>query len=260
MFPTGWKFSKPCFCHQEQYSHYSCVTKASWRLKSQATWTFIQHLIQPSNKEITNCPHYWPFVIQYIVYIYIYVFVHYGDVIMSAMWSQITRLNIVYSTVYSGADQRKHQSSASLAFVRGIHRWPLNSPHKGPGTRKMVPFDDVIMEDIHLLFIREFHLSSWWHRTLSALLTFCKGSLSISDRIYPRKGHVMRSLDVLFVVSLNKQTVELLVAWNCFTGPAFWMVKALIVPQKFMLEIFITDQIQPPTFISLNLNEQKLIT
>ena len=39
----------------------------------------------------------------------------------------------------------KHRSSASLAFVRGIHRWPVNSPHKGPVTRKMFPFDDVIM-------------------------------------------------------------------------------------------------------------------
>ena len=66
-------------------------------------------------------------------------------VIMSAMASQITSLTIVYSTVYSGADQRKHQSSASLAFVRGIHRWPVNSLHKGPVTRKMFPFDDVIM-------------------------------------------------------------------------------------------------------------------
>ena len=46
---------------------------------------------------------------------------------------------------FSGAGQRKHQSSASLAFVRGIHRWPVNSPHKGPVTRKIYPFDDVIM-------------------------------------------------------------------------------------------------------------------
>ena len=59
--------------------------------------------------------------------------------------SQITSLTIVYSTVYSDADQNKHQSSASLAFVRGIHRGPVNSPHKGPVTRKMFPFDDVIM-------------------------------------------------------------------------------------------------------------------
>ena len=49
------------------------------------------------------------------------------------------------STVDSGADQRKHQSSASLAFVRGIHQWPVNSLHKMPTTRKMFPFDDIIM-------------------------------------------------------------------------------------------------------------------
>ena len=61
---------------------------------------------------------------------------HNGDVIMDAMASQITSLTIVYSTVYSDADQRKHQSSASLAFVRGIHRGPVNSPHKWPVTRK----------------------------------------------------------------------------------------------------------------------------
>ena len=68
----------------------------------------------------------------------------YSDVKMDAMASQITSLTIVYSTLYSGADQRK-QSSASLAFVRGIHQWPVNSPHKGPVTRKMFPFYDVIM-------------------------------------------------------------------------------------------------------------------
>ena len=62
---------------------------------------------------------------------------HYHDVMMSAMASQITRLMIVYSTVYSGVDQRKHQSSASLAFVREIHRWLVNFPHKGPVTRKI---------------------------------------------------------------------------------------------------------------------------
>ena len=60
--------------------------------------------------------------------------VHYSDVIMSVMASQITSLTIVYSTVYSGADEGKHQSSASLAFVRGIHRWPLDSLHKRPVT------------------------------------------------------------------------------------------------------------------------------
>ena len=70
---------------------------------------------------------------------------HYNDAIMGTIASQITSLTIVYSIVYSDADQRKHQSSASLAFVRGIHRGPVNSPHKWPVTRKMLPFDDVIM-------------------------------------------------------------------------------------------------------------------
>ena len=63
---------------------------------------------------------------------------HYSDVIMSAMASQITGVSVVCSTVFSGVDQRKHQSSASLAFVGGF-------PHKGPVTRKMFPFDDAIV-------------------------------------------------------------------------------------------------------------------
>ena len=52
---------------------------------------------------------------------------HNSDVVMSAMASQITSLTIVCSTVYSGADQRKHQTTASVAFVRGIHRGPVNA-------------------------------------------------------------------------------------------------------------------------------------
>ena len=70
---------------------------------------------------------------------------HYGDVIMGTIASQITSLAIVFSTVYFDADQRKHQGSASLAFVRGIHRRPVNSPHKWPVTRELFPFGDVIM-------------------------------------------------------------------------------------------------------------------
>ena len=72
-------------------------------------------------------------------------FPHYSDVIMGAMVCQITGVSIVYSNVWSRIDQTKHQSSAWLAFVRGLHRWPVKSPHKGPVTRKMFPFHDVIM-------------------------------------------------------------------------------------------------------------------
>ena len=70
---------------------------------------------------------------------------HYSDVIMDTMTSQITGVPIVCSTDATCADQRKHQSSVSLAFVRGIHRWPVNSQHTRPATRKMFSFDDVIM-------------------------------------------------------------------------------------------------------------------
>ena len=68
---------------------------------------------------------------------------------MSTMASQITSLKLLYSSVYSGADQRKHKSSASLAFVRGIHRWPVNSPHKGLVTRKAFSFDYVIIPQLY---------------------------------------------------------------------------------------------------------------
>ena len=57
-----------------------------------------------------------------------YIHDHYNDIIMSAMAPPITSLTIVCSTVYS--DQKEHQSSTSMAFVRGIHRWPVNSSHK----------------------------------------------------------------------------------------------------------------------------------
>ena len=89
---------------------------------------------------------------------------HYNDVIMDAIASQITSLTIVYSTVYSDADQRKHQSSASLAFVRGIHRWPVNSPHKWPVTRKNV--------------------SIWWchHGAVPSIFTFDEIFISLSSK------------------------------------------------------------------------------
>ena len=79
---------------------------------------------------------------------------------MGTIASQITSLMIVYSTDYSDADQRKRQSFASLAFVQGIHWGPVNSPHKWPVTRKMFPFDDVIM-------------SCWWPS-----ITRCRGARS----------------------------------------------------------------------------------
>ena len=74
----------------------------------------------------------------------------YSDVMMSAIRSQISGVSIVCSIVCSGADQRKHQSSASLAFVRGIPRWPVVYPHEGPVTRKIFPFHYVIKSDEYM--------------------------------------------------------------------------------------------------------------
>ena len=70
------------------------------------------------------------------------IFKHLYSLAPNYLYNDVT---IVCSTVCSGADERKHKSSASLVFVRGIHRWPVVSPHKGLVTRKMFPFDDVIM-------------------------------------------------------------------------------------------------------------------
>ena len=92
---------------------------------------------------------------------------HYDDVIMTMLASQITSLTVVYSIVYSGVNLRKHQSSASLAFVWEIHRGPVNFPHKWPVTRKMFPFDDVIMRCI-----------VWIMRLAYYTATFLKGKIT----------------------------------------------------------------------------------
>ena len=73
---------------------------------------------------------------------------HYSNVIMGGMASQTTILTIVYSTVYSGTDQRKHQRSALLALCAG------NSPVTGefrPVTREMFPFYGVIMQCVGII-------------------------------------------------------------------------------------------------------------
>ena len=127
---------------------------------------------------------------------------------MGTMVSQITSITIVYSTVYSDADQRKHQSSTSLAFVWGIHRGPVNSPHKWPVTRKMFPFDDVIMiwRISHSLARLKFHQQRQLHRLVD--------SFTIMP-LPPTR------------VSLHKQHIDCLhlIYWwqiSCFMVNVFW--------------------------------------
>ena len=108
-----------------------CVSNLNYDGKSSLNWALI--FLQWSKIPFTHYHHicFRP--------------LHYTDVIMGALSSQITSFTIVYSTIYSDADQRKHHISASLAFLWGNHRGPVNSPHKWPVTRKMFPFDDGIM-------------------------------------------------------------------------------------------------------------------
>ena len=94
---------------------------------------------------------------------------------MGATASQITSLTIVYSTVYTGTDQRQHQSPMSLAFVRGIQRWTVNSLHKWPVTQKMFPIDDVIMR--------------WWPLMQTPAARTCK----IFNLLWPSNAIMMVS-------------------------------------------------------------------
>ena len=134
---------------------------------------------------------------------------------MSVRASQITSLTIVYSIVYSDADQRKHQSSASLAFVWGIHRGPVSSPHKGPVTRKMFPFDDVIMKSaMHrdLLVLPVFY-KIW----TSILLCTHHQTWSWTKMCFPQKDKdISGDLSDIFLISIMSFSVlcEIWNRWN----------------------------------------------
>ena len=78
---------------------------------------------------------------------------HFCRITVTSQWAK-WRLKtptpgVFAQSFFSGAHKKNHQSPVSLAFVRGIHRWPVDSPHKGPVTRKMFSFDALIMEAAH---------------------------------------------------------------------------------------------------------------
>ena len=147
---------------------------------------------------------------------------HHGNVIMSAMASQITSVPIVYLTVCSGTDQRKHQSSASLAFVRGIHWWPVNSPHKGPVTRKIFPFDGVIVKiQIHI-FISSKQFSK--ERANSIFSLWCGLSVSTHSKATPQGR-----LHILLTHWPHNVAVFLNVSSpNTYYGPRSWTLVRLL--------------------------------
>ena len=150
---------------------------------------------------------------------------HSNEDIMNAMASQTTGVSIVCSTDGSGADQRKHQSSASLAFVRGIHRWPVNSPSKIPVTRKMFTFDDAIM--VHILQVRSCdmymrasisktrvksyeHKSSWISIVVQNRIFQCVGkTFCVEFQKYPVKFHTRHLTIILWKLCILFRNEEL---------------------------------------------------
>ena len=111
---------------------------------------------------------------------------HYSGVIISMMAFQITGISIVCSTVCSGTDPRKRESSASLAFVREIHRRPVNSPQKGPVTRKMFPFEDVIMDNSLQMYCLLSYPGAVWN-TWDYYSTIVSGNTYGTSRSLTRK-------------------------------------------------------------------------
>ena len=103
---------------------------------------------------------------------------HYTEVIMDPMASHVNGVSVVYQTVCSNGDQRKHQSSVSLTFVRGIHRSPVNSPHIEPVTQKMFPFDDWRHHD-RGMFIPHF-IHTQWPKNKDELLSIRPATQRIS--------------------------------------------------------------------------------
>ena len=88
--------------------------------------------------------------------------------------TQITNVSIVCSTICSSADQRKHQSSTSLDFRRGIHWSLVDSPHKGPVTWKMFPFDDIIMYVMLTLSLYSLGISSIGNHGVAGGISECR--------------------------------------------------------------------------------------
>ena len=119
----------------------------------------------------------------------------FNDVIMSAMVYQITSDTIVYSTVYSDAEQRKHQGSASVDFVWGIHRWPVNSPHKGPVTRKLFPYHNVIMKALPGQLVELSYLYVKWKIGINVFMNeqlLCNVNINASN--YTKISNILTSM------------------------------------------------------------------
>ena len=159
---------------------------------------------------------------------------------MSAMTSQITGVSIVYSTVCSGADERKYQSSVSLAFVGGIHQWPVNSPQKGKITLKMFPFDDVIMlYSVHSHLCKSTHhcICTWglqFWRLWSWEFWPCRSWIAMKGRLLSSRALQCSCLGTPGSEGYN--TIDFRLQWyhNTFRSTANQIFVWLITPLSYI--------------------------
>ena len=182
---------------------------------------------------------------------------------MGVIASQITSLMIVYSTVYSDADQRKHQSSASLAFMRGIHRGPVNSLHKWPVTWKMFPFDDVIMVLKLILLIDSWGISVeivllWMSlyliddkSTLVQLMVWChvislSGHYSGTSLMRPSKSPPQKHLNFIICPHQAHLTLDMFILYKIiqYLFPLLWKTRAPShgtkpLPEPMLTQIYV---------------------
>ena len=147
-------------------------------------YTCIRQNLATSNTSTTSHHHY-----------------HCNDVIMSTVTSQITSVSTVYSNVYSGTDQNKHQSSASLAFAWGIYWWSVNCPHKWPVTRKMFPFDDIMLIVlVTSTAVAKQPLDQWFKKNIHAI--FSRYICSAPEKIHViiAYAQLCETFGVIFVI------------------------------------------------------------
>ena len=158
--------------------------------------------------------------------------------------SQIASLTFVYSTIYSGVDRRKHQSTASLAFAKGIHRWPVNLPHKLPVTQKMFPFDDIIMKSLHLILRlgnHRFHLGVWSSNKSKRLDYMTRIAAEIMA-VITLVWETIFSFEYLedAAVSLTHLPLDKMAAISqTISSDAFWWMKIFVFWLKFHWSLFL---------------------
>ena len=163
---------------------------------------------------------------------------------MGTMASQITSFTIVYSTVYSDAHQRKHQSSAPLAFVP---RWPVNSPHKWPVTWKMFPYDDVITND-DTLMVQNANISYIPYNTFIPTPKKLTEKLTSEAKVTPPMVCNFQYICIIAFCVLSKPCAVLyahleiykLPAWTrCWWKNQPWMVMVLSSSSPLTSSIFV---------------------